>query len=78
MEEEYEKKTILNKKGEPAFKLIKKIEEYQKPKLKELYDIILSNLEKFPNDNHYKNIENIYNYLLDKFKINFQVIRIKM
>ena len=71
VEEEYEKKTILNQKGEIEYKVIKKIEEYQKTKLKELYDIILSNIEKFPNYNHYKNIENIYNYLLDKFEIKY-------
>ena len=72
VEEEYEEKTILNQKGEIEFKKIIIIEEYQKPKIKELYDIILSSIEKFPNDNHYKNIENIYNYLLlDKFEIKY-------
>ena len=72
VEEEYETKTILNQEGEPQYKIKKKKEEYQKPKLKELYDIILSNIEKFPNSIHYENIENIYNYLiLDKFEIKY-------
>ena len=69
VEKEEEKKTIKDQKGEPLYKEIKKIEAYQKPKLKELYDIILSNIKKFPNAVHYENIENIYNYLLDKFEI---------
>ena len=66
---EIEKKTMINQKGEPQYKEEKEIEEYQKPKLKELYDIILSNIEKFPNAIHYENIENIYNYLLEKFEL---------